>query len=274
MTESSDPISYYDEYEEKEWERLEKDFYHQLEWEETIHHLRQKLPEQGSVLDIGGGAGRYSIWLADRGYDVYLVDPSQKQVSIATKKATDNELTDNITTFVGDVRDLPFIENTFETTVCLGGPLSHILDETQRRQAAAELKRVTKPDHPVFVSVMGRLAATQTITRLSGRHPNQDETELLPHLVETGDYTQEIVTQHGLELSGPPMHLFRVSELEELLASENLDVNTVTGLESIASQRRVDFDELTESHRDSIREAIRNLQGDREAAEISGHILA
>ena len=70
------------------------------------------------------------------------------------------------------------------------------------------------------------------------------------------------------------MHLFRVAELEGLLEDAALCVETISGLESILSQRRDEFDKLTDVHRDTIRDAVRELREDRLAADLSGHILA
>jgi S-adenosylmethionine-dependent methyltransferase len=270
-----DPTSFYNDLGEDEWNRLDRDFYHRLEWEETTAFLERALPDSGHVLDIGGGAGRYSVWLAERGYTVSLVDPSEQQVEIASTKATESGVADHLTTEVGDVRNIQYGDDEFDATLCLGGPLSHVLTEEGRRKAVRELKRVTVPDSPVFVSVMGRLAALQTITRISGKlPPAEDETELLARLARDGTYDADLLDAFDREPSGPPMHLFRVAELERLLDEAGLRVETVTGLESIASQRRDAFEELPEEHRDVIREAVRELREDRLAADLSGHILA
>ena len=73
----SDPETYYDEHSNEEWERLDSSFPSRLEWEGTIDLLRDHLPSEGKVLDAGGGAGRYTVWLAERGYNVTVVDPSE-----------------------------------------------------------------------------------------------------------------------------------------------------------------------------------------------------
>ena len=275
MSDEREPRSYYDEYGEREWDRLERDLYHRLEWEETTHFLGRDLPESGRVLDVGGGAGRYSVWLAERGHEVVLVDPSEPQVELAGTKAAEHDVDGQVTTGVGDVRALPCDDVGFDATLCLGGPLSHVLDEGDRRAAAGELERVTRPGGPVFVSVMGRLAALQTVARLSGRlPPAEDETELLPQLARTGNYDHELLTAFDREPTGPPMHLFRVAELERLLGQAGLAVETVTGLESVVSQRRDEFDVLADSHRDALRNTVETLRGDRAAADLSGHMLA
>jgi 2-polyprenyl-3-methyl-5-hydroxy-6-metoxy-1,4-benzoquinol methylase len=102
-----DPPGFYDEYGEREWERLDRDFHHRLEFEETVHFLQRDLPASGRVLDVGGGAGRYAVWLAERGYDVRLVDPSERQVQLAREKAGTSGVADRVRAGVGDVRNLP-----------------------------------------------------------------------------------------------------------------------------------------------------------------------
>lgn len=274
MTEFS-PEAYYDEYGEAEWKRLERDLYGQLEYDETWHYLERDLPESGRVLDVGGGAGRYAVDLAQRGYDVTLVDKSSEQTAVAREKVAEHGVAEGVTVQTGDVRDLDFDPGSFDATLCLGGPLSHVLDASDRRGAVAELRRVTAPDGPVFVSVMGRLAALQTVARMTGRvDEGDDETAILPRLARTGDYDAELLEDFGLEPSGPPMHLFRAAELRELLQGAGLAVHTITGLESVVSQRRDEFDALEDGHRDALRETVAMLRGDPGVADLSGHMLA
>lgn len=62
----------YDNNANAEWERLEG--FH-FEFEIAKHYLKKYLRGK-TVLDIGGGPGRYSVYLAKLGYDVTLVDLS------------------------------------------------------------------------------------------------------------------------------------------------------------------------------------------------------
>lgn len=270
-----DPAAYYDEFGDGEWERLAGDLYGRLEFAETTHFLARDLPDAGRVLDVGGGAGRYACWLAERGHEVRLVDPSERQVELAREKTREHGVGASVTAAAGDVRDLDAGTGEFDATLCLGGPLSHVLDADERARAARELRRVTAAGGPVFVSVMGLLAALQTVTRFAGRvPPAEDETELLPDLARSGTYGPELLAEHDRTATAPPMHLFRVRELEALLRDAGLTVETVTGLESVCSQRRTAFGELTDAHRAAVRAAVRELREDRAAADLSGHFLA
>jgi hypothetical protein len=101
-----------------------------------------------------------------------------------------------------------------------------------------------------------------------------DETELLPRLARTGDYDAALLETYDLDPGGPPMHLFRAAELRQLLQRAGLTVETLTGLESVVSQRRDAFDVLEDHHRDAMREANAALRGDPGVADLSGHMLA
>ncbi|KAB7518588.1 class I SAM-dependent methyltransferase [Halosegnis rubeus] len=175
-----DIAAFYDEYGEREWERLDRDFHHRLEFEVTTEYLTEHLPDSGHVLDVGGASGRYAVWLAERGYDVTLVDVSGRQVDIAREKAHEHGVGERVTTQQGDVRALG-LDGQFDATPCLGGALSHVLDEGERESAVGELRRVTRLNAPVFVSVMGLLASVTRMLR-HARTTEPDETELLPDL--------------------------------------------------------------------------------------------
>ncbi|WP_435152063.1 class I SAM-dependent methyltransferase [Haladaptatus sp. DFWS20] len=160
-----DPANYYYDLGEGEWERLQESFKNSLEFETTTDYLSQYLPESGHILDAGGAAGRYSIWLAEQGYDVTLLDLSAEQVVIAKSWVAERDLESQVTIQQGDIRDLPFSENRFDATLCLGGPLSHVISDDERGEAVRELNRVTQSSAPVFAFVMGFVSVVQNLIK-------------------------------------------------------------------------------------------------------------
>lgn len=265
---------FYDELGENEWERLDADFLGRLEFEVTVDYLTAHLPEAGRVLDVGGGGGRYAVWLSNRGYDVDLVDVSRQQVSIARQKAREHTVDEHLAVTAGDVRQLP-VEGPYDATLCLGGVLSHVLEAGERTTAVQELQRVTNDGGPVFVSVMGLLASVTRMMRGAGTvAPEHDDTELLPDLVARGDYDRELVAKYDRELAMQPMHLFRADEFETLLEQGGLSVRTLAALEGPASQRHNEQDVLTDSHKDTIRQTLQVLREDRNVVDHSAHMLA
>ena len=264
-----DPESHYDEFSDKEWDRLRSNPVTRLEYENTIDVLSEELPPEGEVLDAGGGPGRYSLWLADRGHRVQHLDISAEQVKIAKRKAKDRGLDDQINCRKGDIRDLPFKTERFEAVCCLGGPLSHVPDPEQRRNAAEELARVAGPDAPVFVSVIGRLTAI----RDGIKHGLEDHPELIPEIARTGDYTQELVAEYDAE-GWAECHFFRADELEAELTRAGLTVERLVGLEGPASVMEPELKDASPDAIDAVREVVRMLRDDRTVADLSAHILA
>lgn len=70
---------YYDESVEKEWARIEN----RPEFLLTTRFMNRYIKPGDSVLDIGGGPGRYSLYLAEKGCDVTLFDLSSGNIEFA-----------------------------------------------------------------------------------------------------------------------------------------------------------------------------------------------
>jgi 2-polyprenyl-3-methyl-5-hydroxy-6-metoxy-1,4-benzoquinol methylase len=74
--------SYYASFGEREWARLTTSI-GAIEFAINSHALAKHLPPDAQVLDIGGGPGRYALWLAERGHRVTLADLSPELLGIA-----------------------------------------------------------------------------------------------------------------------------------------------------------------------------------------------
>lgn len=277
-----DPREYYAENAEREFERLTETLPKRLEWEHTIATLEDVLPaptgadgDQRRVLDAGGGPGRYSIWLADRGYDVVHCDLTPELVALAREKAADAGVAAAIDAHEADVRDLPFDDDAFDAVCCLGGVLSHVLDERDRERAVAELDRVARPDAPVAVSVIGRLGAVRyTLKELGGTDdPDPARSEVLAHFARTGDYTAALVDRVDAPEGWAENHTFRVAELEGLLEEAGLEPERVVALEGITATLHDELEEPPEHVADAVREITTRLRENRALADVSEHFL-
>lgn len=136
----------YDKNSELEWMRL--DGFH-FEFEITKHML-SKYMKKGSVLDIGGGPGRYSIYLAKLGYDVTLVDLSDGNIELAKKKAIEHGV--KIKAYQCDARDLSALDLSQYDNVLLMGPLYHLFSVENRSKCVLEAKKHLKDDGVIFAS--------------------------------------------------------------------------------------------------------------------------
>lgn len=264
-----DPQRYYDEYGHDEWERLQATRKAMLEFENTVEYLDAHLPESGHILDAGGGAGRYTVWLAEQGYEVTLIDVSDEQRRIAHKKIERRDLSNQVSIESGDIRSLADSDDTYDAVLCCGGPLSHVVDGEQRAAALEELRRVATSDAPVFISVMGRLAVLQSIIK-GAPHLYH----LLPHLAETGDWSREIAKDSLDEPEFVECHFFRAEELERDLTEEGFNVVAIAGLEGVASNFDHEVEEATENQQEYVAEVVCETREDRAVADLSNHILA
>lgn len=217
---------FYTGYVRKEWNRLFKNPYQKLEFDTTIHFLEKYLPNRGLILDAGGGPGRYTIELAKRGYDIVLQDITPANLEFAKKQIKKEKLQKKIKDFVsGSIVNLSkFTDNTFDAVICLGGPVSHIIDRKKRDKAISELIRVAKKDAPIFISVMSKLSLLRSALKL---FPHEMEVPRFKKYRDTGDY----VGKYGFTAC----HFFLPEELKESFAKKNVKFLEMVGLEGIGS---------------------------------------
>jgi len=265
-----DPERYYDEFADGEWERLDRDPVTRMEFDNTTDYLADRLPDSGRILDAGGGPGRYACWLADRGYEVEHCDLSDEQVAIAREKVAERGLGDAVTCRRADLRELPFEADSFDAVCCLGGPLSHVVDGGERATAMRELRRVARPDSPVFVSVIGRLAMLRDILTFS-----LDEAHgLLAPVADDGDYTADRVAELADGEGWAECHGFRADEFETELTDAGFDVETLVGLENVAARMKRELSAADDEAVADVRRVVRGLREDRTAVDVSEHMLA
>jgi len=129
-----------------------------LEYYRTKQILSRHLPRRrATILDIGGGPGRYSFWLAGKGHRVHLVDalPLHIMQAQAAQRRARRPLAG---ISLGDARNLDF-EDGVADMVLLFGPLYHLVRRTERLQALLEAYRVLKTGGIVFVAGISKFTS-------------------------------------------------------------------------------------------------------------------
>jgi SAM-dependent methyltransferase len=127
-----------------------------LEFTRTTEIVLRRLPAAPAVVaDIGGGPGRYALWLASLGYQVEHRDLMPLHVEQLTADAAGVA---GIRTAVGDVRDLDLADASVDAVLLLG-PLYHLTDRAERVRALRECARIVRPGGAVFAAVISRWAA-------------------------------------------------------------------------------------------------------------------
>jgi ubiquinone/menaquinone biosynthesis C-methylase UbiE len=98
------------------------------------------------ILDIGAGTGRYSVALAEEGYDVTAVELVKYNLGILKSKGS------SVKAYQGNALKLSrFADSSFDITL-LFGPMYHLYTFEDKRKALQEAKRVTRPGGRILVA--------------------------------------------------------------------------------------------------------------------------
>jgi len=134
---------------------------HQLEYDLTWRYLNQYLPAQGSILEIGAAAGRYTLELAKQGYTITGVDLSAALLEQNRNSIANAGLERQVRFVTADARDLSDVTEDGFDAVLIMGPLYHLVEEDDRQlalQGAFDRLRAGGIIFSAFISRFGILA--------------------------------------------------------------------------------------------------------------------
>jgi S-adenosylmethionine-dependent methyltransferase len=219
----------------REWERLARNPYRALEFEITMQALARHLPTSGAVLDAGGGPGRYALALCRLGYEVTLLDISPGNIALAREqfaqepKGVRRRLVEAV---VGDICDLScYPDGHFDAVVSLGGPLSHLPEEADRRRAVGELVRVAAGAAAAAATGAGGIVALTGIGYLALLREivmHFSDSLIRPEIVE--------LLRQGKDYCGGMLwHFFRADELRTLAESCGLATVEMVGCQGLST---------------------------------------
>lgn len=253
---------FYDE-EYEEWERLA---YHLPEFEVTKRYMQQYITDSShKILDIGGGPGRYSIFLARQGHEVTLFDLSGKNIRQAIEKAKEAGV--HLDSCIhGDALRLSeylYKEEQFDV-VLLMGPLYHLLAEEDRKKALQEALRVLKPGGLLFASFISTYAPIQDFA--SGLYDFGNMDHLLHYLEDGRNHENE-----ALEFT--TSYFSSEKEAEELMAQAGLQELVFAGAENILCGKEKILHGLPRELQEKWLELAWRLSSDRNLLGMSEHFL-
>jgi SAM-dependent methyltransferase len=108
----------------------------------ALEMVEASVPPASKILDVGCGTGETAAQLLRRGYEVWGLDVAEPMIAYARRRCGSKQFQ------VGDIRNMPFRDNTFDAVVCLG-VIEYV--ETDER-ALREMWRVLKPGGRAVVS--------------------------------------------------------------------------------------------------------------------------
>ncbi|APQ60470.1 Erythromycin 3''-O-methyltransferase [Paenibacillus polymyxa] len=113
-----------------------------IEFLTTNHVLKNIIPENAYILDVGAGAGAYSFYYAERNHKVVAIDLTPKHIEVIKEKSKQTGM--SIDAHVDNAIDLSrFDSETFDFVLCFG-PMYHITGLDDRSACIKECLRVLK----------------------------------------------------------------------------------------------------------------------------------
>jgi ubiquinone/menaquinone biosynthesis C-methylase UbiE len=197
----------------------------QLEEARTRELIERFVPSPpATVVDVGGAAGAYALWLAERGYAVHLIDAVPRLVAEAERRSA--AAPESLASCrVGDARALELPAESADVVLLLG-PLYHLTDAGDRAQALGEAARVLRPGGWLCAAAISRFASA-----LDGLvHDLLDDPEFAP-IVEQDLRNGQHRNPTGKLDYFTTAYFHRPDELGDEVRAAGFDLRGVYGLE-------------------------------------------
>lgn len=206
----------------------------------SLEELLPRATQSPHALDVGGGTGTLAVRLAQRGFDVTLLDESQSMLDLARRATRDAGVAEKISLKHGDAAQLAklFDAASFDVIVC-HNVLEYVADPGAVLRGAACCLR----DASSVISVLVRNQAG----------------EVLKAAIQQGDLAaaeQNLTAEWGREsLYGGEVRLFAAGSLQSMLVAASLEVAAERGVRVLSDylpqtvSRNDDYERIFELER-------------------------
>lgn len=186
--------------------------------------------ERPSILDIGAGTGRYSVALAEEGYDVTAVELVKYNLGILkAKKST-------VKAYQGNALRLKrFSDNSFDM-VLVFGPMYHLYTFEDKLQALSEAKRVVKSGGVILVAY----CMNEFCVLMHGFQEN-----FIKESIEKGKLTEDFQSLSTEEDLYDYVRLEEINQLQEAAGLQRLQIISADGPANYMRQTLREMDEET-----------------------------
>lgn len=218
------------------------------------------------VLDMGGGAGFYSFWLAGKGYNVHLRDI----VPLHIEQAKQEEIVSNInlaSIAVGDATCFDFEDNSFDY-ILLFGPMYHIQSYEERIRVLSEAKRTLRDGGKIFTVFIHRNSALLDFVKLKDINDDKSKISAIESL-ENGYFNNR---DTGHFTNG---YFHTVEGLKNEVITSGLMCKNIYNIEGI--NRLIDnFDEKIKDkyYFDFYMNIMRTIEQDSSLYGVASHLMA
>lgn len=212
-------------YRHRDWEQAKREVQRMASWLE--------LAPSAAVLDVGCGMGRHALALAQLGFEVTGVDLSE---ALLRKAREQNEEGLIKTLIQGDMRKLPFANDTFDATVNLFTSFGYFETEDDNKRVLAEIRRVLKPDGAFLIDFLNGAYLAANLVPLSERVDAESGLHIkeVRRITEDGWVVKEITVgapgdEESVRRYVERVRLFSLPWFEQALSEAGLHLTHVYG---------------------------------------------
>ena len=184
--------------------RLNKAKAARVEFLTTVRYIEKYLTPGAKILDVGAGAGEYSLHFARKGYQVSALELADANIAAFRAKITAD---DQIDLVQGNALDLSRYDSDSFDVVLLFGPLYHLHEEADKLRCIEEAKRVCKSDGKIFFAFISNDIVILTMQQahsdylIDGDY-NKETFHLddFPFVFHTPDHCRELLCKAGIQI--------------------------------------------------------------------------
>lgn len=107
-----------------------------------LNFILKFINKKDSILDLACGYGRLTILLAKKGYSIKGMDISPNLIKDAIEESKKERVKINFK--IGDMRNLPYKDETFDKVFCMWSSFNHLLTEKDQLKTLGEIYRILK----------------------------------------------------------------------------------------------------------------------------------
>lgn len=219
-----------------------------VEFLTTVSYIEKYLKPGDRILDVGAGAGEYSLHFARQGFSVCALELAEANIRAFRKKLLPNM---PIELEQGNALDLSRYPDKSFDVVLLFGPLYHLHSDKDRKKAVSEAKRVCKDDGIMFFAFI------------------QNDMVILTEFLYNGNFFLEDTYDHDtFKVEDFPFVFLHLDQCRNLLTSERIRI-----LHEVASDGVSEMieDKINAMDQESYRQYLRYHFYICEKPEMLGH---